>query len=254
MSDTERVIVWFSCGAASAVAAKLAVDKYGDRCIIAYCDLLKNEHSDNARFLRDVETWLQRPVITIRSKKFKSVEAVFRKRRYMSGVKGAPCTTEMKKVPRFDFQEVDDIHVFGLTVEEGDRIANMEAANPELHFDWILRSNFITKQHCLDIVTQAGIRLPKMYELGFDHNNCIGCVKATSPTYWQQIRHHFPDVFKRRATQSRKYGVRLVRINGQRCFLDELPPEQDESWGQIELFSEDIECGPLCIQPVTEND
>lgn len=31
----KRRLVWFSCGAASAVAAKLAVDKYGDGCEVA---------------------------------------------------------------------------------------------------------------------------------------------------------------------------------------------------------------------------
>lgn len=37
-----RVLVWFSCGAASAVAAKLAVDKYrNDSVEVLYCDTLK---------------------------------------------------------------------------------------------------------------------------------------------------------------------------------------------------------------------
>ena len=48
-----RVLVWFSCGAASAVAAKMSVEKYGDRCEVVYCDTLKYEHSDNLRFLLD---------------------------------------------------------------------------------------------------------------------------------------------------------------------------------------------------------
>jgi PP-loop superfamily ATP-utilizing enzyme len=40
----KRVLVWFSCGAASAVAAKLAVEKYGDQCEVLYCDTLAYEH------------------------------------------------------------------------------------------------------------------------------------------------------------------------------------------------------------------
>ena len=83
-----------------------------------------------------------------------------------------------------------------------------------------------------------------MYDLGFEHNNCLGCVKATSPAYWNRIRQHFPDVFTRRATQSRELGVRLVRVRGRRVFLDELAPAAGtgESDG-------DIECGPFCTVP-----
>ncbi len=32
-----RIVVWFSCGAASAVAAKLAVEKYNN-VMVVYCD------------------------------------------------------------------------------------------------------------------------------------------------------------------------------------------------------------------------
>jgi hypothetical protein len=35
----------------------------------------------------------------------------------------------------------------------------------------------------------------------------------------------FPDVFAERAEQSRRLGVRLVRVKNQRIFLDELDPK-----------------------------
>ena len=99
-----RVIVWFSCGAASAVAAKLAVEKYGGRVCVVYCNLLKDEHEDNMRFLRDVEHWIGLPITVIGSAKYESVDDVFEDTRYMSGVKGARCTQEMKRIPRLKFQ------------------------------------------------------------------------------------------------------------------------------------------------------
>ena len=67
-----RVLVSFSCGAASAVAAKMAVDKYGDRVEIIYCDTLKYEHPDNIRFLNDVSAWVGKPKI-ISSPKYKDI-------------------------------------------------------------------------------------------------------------------------------------------------------------------------------------
>ena len=109
----KRVVSWFSCGAASAVAAKMALDKFGPGVEVVYCDTSRNEHPDNARFMADVERWLGVKVSFLSSEKFKTVEEVFAKQRYMAGPHGAPCTVALKKVPRFKWQRADDIHVFG---------------------------------------------------------------------------------------------------------------------------------------------
>lgn len=246
MSES-RVIAWFSCGAASAVAAKLAIEKYGEIVSVVYCDTMATEHPDNQRFFSDVQRWLGREIICIKSEKYATIDDVFETRRYLSGPKGAPCTVEMKKVPRFAFQEPDDIHIFGYTAEERDRIDDFKENNPELYLDWILRDRGYNKKRCLREIERAGIALPVMYELGFDHNNCLACVKATSPHYWRLSRRHFPNVFARRAAQGREVGARLVRINGERKFLDELPPDDALSlWAGIEDFQEDLSCGPQC--------
>jgi hypothetical protein len=233
-----RTVVWFSCGAASAVAAKLAPDD----AVVVYCDTSASEHWDNKRFFRDVEIWIGREIVRIKSDQYKSVDDVFEKTRYMAGIKGARCTVEMKKVPRFDFQEPDDTHIFGLTFDESVRIAKFEKNNPELKLNWILRDFEITKAMCYDMINHAGIKLPAMYGLGFNNNNCIGCVKATSPKYWEKVRKHFPDVFEKRARQSRELGVRLTRVKGVRIFLDELPA----AIAADEPQEESIECGVLC--------
>lgn len=237
-----RVIAWFSHGASSAVAAALAVGRWPAQTLIVCCDTTASEHPDNKRFREDVERWIKRPILLIGSPKHTTVDDVFEGERYMSGIAGAKCTVELKKKPRFAFQRADDIHVFGMTVEEGKRIERMEQANPELTFEWNLRDQFVTKGQCLRLLREAGIEPPKMYELGFDHNNCLGCVKSQSPDYWNRTRRHFPEVFERRAKQSRNLGVRLVKLHGQRIFLDELLPTITTGEGDGE-----IECGPLCL-------
>jgi hypothetical protein len=239
-----RAIVWYSDGAASAVAAKLAVGKYGDACEVVKCDTTASEHPDNERFRRDVEAWIGRGVTLIRSEKYATVDEVFEKRRYMAGVAGAICTTELKKLVRYAYQRPDDVHIFGYTADEWKRVKDFEGNNPELTCDWILRDRFIRKADCLRMLQEAGIRLPEMYALGFDHNNCTGCVKATSPGYWNRTRRHFPEVFERRARQSRDIGARLVRLEGRRIFLDELPAEAGSG-----EHDGDIECGPFCHMP-----
>lgn len=239
---TGRFLCWFSYGAASAVAAKLSVEKYkGEPIEIVNCDTSRNEHPDNARFRKDVEQWIGREVKVIASKKYKTVEEVFEARQYMSGVSGAPCTDEMKKMPRIAFQYAEDVHIFGLTADEGKRIRQFEDNNPSLFLDWILRDAGLTKEGCYQVLRDAGIKLPAMYGLGFDNNNCIGCVKAQGPSYWNRVRKNFPEVFKLRAEQSRRIGVRLVRLKGVRIFLDELPEDSTEQ------IKEDLSCGVQCV-------
>lgn len=240
--DPSRVLVWFSCGAASAMAAKLATLKYGDRCTVVYCDTLASEHPDNARFFADVERWIGRKIHVIRSEEYTNIDDVFVRARYMAGIAGARCTTELKKLPRLAFQRTEDVHVFGYTVEEAKRARSFEANNPEIDVEWLLIDLGVTKQTCKDALREAGIKMPVMYDLGFEHNNCIGCPKATSAGYWNRVRRLFPDVFERRARQSRLLGARLVRVKGVRVFLDDLPPD-------AEAPDDDIDCGPVCQTP-----
>jgi len=241
-----RVVVWYSDGAASACAARLAVLKYGtERVSVVKADTTDDEHPDNLRFRAEVEAWIGTQVELIRSESFTGIDDVFERTRYMAGIAGARCTTELKKIPRYQFQEPTDVHIFGYTVDEKSRIDRFAGNNPELLCEWNLSDKNLTKDDCYFLLDQAGIELPAMYGLGFGHNNCIGCVKATSPHYWARTRKLFPEVFARRAAQSRDIGARLVRIEGERAFLDEIPLDFGDEGPDGE-----IECGPFCeMQP-----
>jgi len=220
-TEERRVIGWFSCGAASAVACKL------ENADPVYCET-GSEHEDNERFLSDCEVWLKKNVTRIKSDIYTDTWHVWEKRRYLAGIDGAPCTVELKVSPRLSFQRPTDIHVFGYTADGPDvaRSNRLRANYPELEIRTPLIERGITKSACLDIIRRAGIGLPPLYALGFQNNNCVPCVKATSPDYWALIRKHFPEKFKRMAELSRELDVRLCRINGERAFIDEIPNNQ----------------------------
>ncbi|HHZ6871730.1 TPA: hypothetical protein ACWLT0_002887 [Pseudomonas aeruginosa] len=56
-----RIVVQFSCGAASAVAGKLTQAQYGATHDVQFLNaFLANEHDDNRRFLSDCEIWTGR--------------------------------------------------------------------------------------------------------------------------------------------------------------------------------------------------
>lgn len=243
MAETARVVVWFSCGAASAVAAKLALKKYAGihPVVVAYTDT-GAEHPDNARFMRDCEAWFGQTVEVLRNAKYASTWEVWEDRRYIAGIAGAPCTAEMKKVPRWAFERADDLHVFGFTMEERDRADRFRQQNPDVRFVTPLIEAGLSKADCLGMIDRAGIEIPALYKLGFANNNCIPCPKATSPAYWNRMRRHFPAEFSRMAELSRRLDVRLVRLPGDvRAFIDELDP----SLGAGER-EPDIECSILC--------
>ncbi len=224
----KKIAVWFSCGAASAVAAKLIVEKYASTNTVHLLNNpVKEEHEDNQRFLKDCEKWIGHPIETVINPKYADCSAVtvWNKRKYMGGVAGAPCTLELKKEARYHWEKTNkaDWHVLGFTYDEKKRHDNFIVSERDNVIP-ILIEEKLTKQDCFDIIQKAGIKPPAVYELGYPNANCVGCVKATSPTYWNHVRKTFPDIFEERAKQSREIGSKLVRVKGERIYLDELDP------------------------------
>lgn len=60
-----------------------------------------------------------------------------------------------------------------------------------------------------------------MYDLGYNNNNCVGCVKG-GMGYWNKIRKDFPDVFNKMSALERELGCSCM--NG--LYLDELTPDR----------------------------
>ena len=112
--------MWFSMGAASACMVKICAYL---KPLVVYCNTAKDEHPDNARFRKEVEAWTGIKVTVIGSDKYETTDEVFEDTQYMSGVGGARCTTELKKIPRLRFAYPEDVHCFGFTADEQNRIA-----------------------------------------------------------------------------------------------------------------------------------
>lgn len=242
MSDPKRIVCWFSCGAASAVATKLAIHRNAGRLplVVARC-IVREEHEDNDRFAADCERWFGVPILNLMNEKYNgSIEEVFQRESYMSGIAGARCTLELKKRVREKFERPTDQHIFGYCAEEQARWDSFLDANNIDAISPLIESG-LEHSDCLAMVENAGIVLPAMYGLDYHHNNCKGCVKAQGPGYWNKTRVDFPVVFAKRAEQSRRLGVKLVKIGDQRIFLDELPDGVGDYQSEPE-----IQCGIFC--------
>lgn len=66
-----NTICWFSGGVTSAVATKLALEKYNN-CVIFFCET-NQHHEDMGRFIKDCEKWYGQRVIILNNKKAGSI-------------------------------------------------------------------------------------------------------------------------------------------------------------------------------------
>jgi hypothetical protein len=230
-----RTVCWFSCGAASAVATKIALAERESELIIAYTEV-KEEHPDNKRFLADCEEWFGQKIEILGNDFYdRSIYRVFEKN-YIRTPKGAPCTRALKKQIRERFEKPTDRQVFGYTAEEQARLDRFIDANADVNIWTPLIEKGLGKEDCLAMLKNAGIELPVMYKLGYHNNNCIGCVKG-GMGYWNKIKVDFPEHFDRMA--------KLERFKKQTIFkdryLDELKPT-DGNYPQ----EPNIECSIFC--------
>lgn len=226
-----RVVAWFSHGAASAVATKIALAR-NPEVVIAAIDT-GSEHEDNERFRADCENWYGQPIQLLRSTYYEDTWNVWERTGYLVGPHGARCTIELKKRVRHAFEQPDDLHIFGYTADQRDskRATRFIEQNPGVDTWFPLIENRLTKADCLALLERAGIELPAMYRLGYANNNCIGCVKG-GMGYWNKIRQDFPDVFDRMAEHERRSGNTVLRENGKPLPLLTLSPTRGRYEGE----------------------
>jgi hypothetical protein len=205
---------------------------------LVYCDT-GSEHPDNRRFLAESEKFFGQSIAVIKNEKYQDHFDGCEKTRYINGVGGARCTVELKKVPRFRFQQPDDVQVFGYTAEEKHRANRFGHAYPEVNALYPLIEKNLTKKHCIGIVRAVGIEIPMMYRLGFNNNNCIGCVKG-GMGYWNLVRKHFPERFNRMAAIERAVGRSCIKG----VFLDELDSKRGDH-GKEPVFACDFTCASV---------
>lgn len=247
-----RIVCQFSCGAASAVATKLALAKYAATHDVQIINaFLKEEHEDNRRFADDCEQWFGRPLTVLRDEKYgASVIQVFKRRQYMKGPRGAPCSRALKREVLDAWKQPGDVMVFGYTVEEADRLDDFRERNADRPVIAPLIDAGLSKGDCKAMVERAGIELPMMYRMGYENANCIGCVKG-GEGYWRAIRLDFPDYFESTCLLQDEIGegswflrYRSGPKKDQRFPLRDLPPgepRRNEALPSCSFFCEAAE-------------
>jgi len=230
------LVSWWSGGITSAVACKKAQEKYSNIHFV-YIET-GSHHPDTLRFKADCETWYNKKIETIQTDKYVDHFDVIQKLKYVNGPSGARCTRDLKRMVREKWEKLHPeitgyIWGFEFSTKEEDRADRIKLAIPKYQHYFPLIELGLSKKDCIQLVIESGIQIPEMYKLGFNNNNCIGCVKG-GMAYWNQIRKHFPEIYNKMAKLEREVGRSCLK----KYFLDELP--EDAGRGQIPLVQD---CG-----------
>ena len=197
----EKIIAWWSGGITSAVTCKLCIDLYGlENIRIIFIDTF-NEDDDTYRFKKDCEVWYGKEIETITriGNKYEKIQDVWYKYKSLNVAGGAVCSSELKRELRKEWEKENDFkyQAFGFDVNEIKRVKSMtrnyrKTAKPI--FPLLLFG--YTKEDCVQIAIDEGLKLPNAYVLGFLNNNCLKtmCVQG-GIGYWQKVQRDFPDKF-----------------------------------------------------------
>jgi 3'-phosphoadenosine 5'-phosphosulfate sulfotransferase (PAPS reductase)/FAD synthetase len=212
-------VSWFSAGVSSFIATYLMRNEV-DKIMYIHID---NQHEDSIRFIKDCEKLLGKEIEILQSK-YANVENVIKQFRFINSPYGAKCTDVLKKRVRKEWErqhkDEDITYVWGYDLKEKHRQERLIEAMPDFKHRFPLIERELTKEDVHGMCWRLGIDRPKMYELGYPNNNCIGCVKG-GKGYWNKIRIDFPDVFERMAKLEREVGATCIK----ETYLDELDPK-----------------------------
>lgn len=236
-------VCWLSGGVSSFISAYLVKEQLDE---LIYIDI-EDQHEDTLRFVKECANKIGVP-LTILKSPYGSVENVINQFQYINGPAGAKCTEVLKRRERAKWEEAHKdkqlVYVWGYDYNEERRIERIQESLPHAEHIFPLRDKGIDKDQAHGMLKMLNIKRPKLYDMGYPNNNCVGCVKG-SLGYWNKIRQDFPEVFKRRAELERRWNRSCILVKGEKVFLDELEQHRGLELEPIKTF-----CGMSCISNV----
>ena len=231
-------VCWLSAGVSSFLAGYFerdSIDKY------IYIDI-DDQHEDSMRFIKDCEKVLGKRIEILKSP-YGSVENCILSAGMIRNpfTQFAPCTNWLKKRVRKEWEEKHTdfqiTYIWGFDYEEKHRAERLNESMPDFKHEFPLIERMLTKQDVHALFDRLfDFKRPVMYDMGYQNNNCVGCVKG-GMWYWNQIRKDFPDVFKARSELERKIGASIIKG----VYLDELEPYRGRKEDEIST-----DCGIMC--------
>jgi hypothetical protein len=189
----------FSGGIASWATARVVVGQHGpDAVTLLFADT-RAEDPDLYRFVREAAAQLGAQLVTVADGR--TPWEVFRDRRYIGNTRIAPCSVHLKQKPcrswLAEHTDPADTTVYvGIDWSESHRLPAIQRHyRPWTALAPLCDPPYRDKADLIREAAEAGLRPPRLYQLGFPHNNCAGaCVRAGHAT-WAHLLRTFPDRF-----------------------------------------------------------
>lgn len=224
-------IVMFSGGVASWVTAKRVVEKHGSNdLILCFADTLI-EDEDLYRFVREGSDYLGGLLVWL--KEGRDPWQVFFDGKMMGNSRVDPCSRILKRelIRQWledNYRPEKSVIYLGFDWNEGHRFERARQYwDPWTIAAPLLEPPYLTKQSLIGAVELAGIKAPRLYRMGFSHNNCGGfCVKAGMATFRllldkmpERYAHHEDQERKFREMTGKDVSILTDRSNGERTPL-----------------------------------
>lgn len=212
-------IVMFSGGVGSWAAAKRVVERHGTAdTVLLFCDTL-TEDEDLYRFLDQAAVNVGVPLTRIADGR--DVWEVFFDKRYLGNPKIDPCSRTLKRelVDKWltaNCVPGDTMRYVGMDWTEGARWERYKQHATRWPVQAPMTERpYMTKDQMLDWLRSEGIEPPRLYAMGFPHNNCGGfCIKAGIDNF-RLLLHSLPERYayhERREQELREYLGKDVAI------------------------------------------
>lgn len=185
VESEKKHVVMFSGGVGSWAAAKRVADRYSPESITLLFTDTRMEDRDLYRFLDEAAANVGAPLV--RLTEGRNPWHVFFDERLLGNSSKDPCSKLLKRqiADRWLIENCDPANTVvyvGIDWSEEHRFTGLRdrrAADGWRYEAPLCEAPYISKADMMTWLKQEGIEAPRLYTLGFSHNNCGGfCVKA----------------------------------------------------------------------------
>jgi hypothetical protein len=192
--------VFYSGGIGSYTTAKRVIEKVGKENVILLFTDTKIEDEDLYRFLDDTSKQLDIPVTYVADGR--TPWEVFKDVKFLGNSRIAQCSHILKqdaasKWIKANFKPDECTLYLGIDWTEEQRTASPKRNwSPYVVEFPMCEEPYVTKEEMLAELKNVNIEIPRLYKLGFAHNNCGGgCVRAGQGHFINLLKT-MPDRFK----------------------------------------------------------
>jgi hypothetical protein len=197
-------VVMFSGGVGSWAAAKrLAQQPEIDKITLLFADTMM-EDEDLYRFLPEAVASIEKDATVeyVRIADGRDPWQVFIDVRFIGNSRVDPCSRILKRQLMDDWRKENckpskTISYLGIDWTEIHRLDRTRTRVPEWRYEApMCEEPYLSKKQMIDWLKAEGIQPPRLYEMGFAHNNCGGfCIKAGQAQFRTLLRK-MPDRYR----------------------------------------------------------